>query len=428
MTSSTPAGSAGSERPAAPTDRSPGTTSPVRHHVEGRPPHTPIARVLGAATLMAAIVAVIVLAFSWPSVTSEPKNLPVAVSGPDASVAQVEAAVDERAEGAIALERVDDRDAAVTAIERREAYGAIVLGDSPTDAPEVLIATAANAAVAQTLTGLAAQLQAQIDAQVDAQVQSALEQAAATIQALASGQAPPAGQAPPGAGAPGAAPEIPEITVEVTDIVPFADSDPRGTGLVAAIFPLVLGGMAGGIALTFLVIGAARRVLAVVVYSSLAGLVLTGILQGWYGALQGDFWLNAGAIALALAAIAAPITGLVAVMGRPGIALGAVTFMLVANPISAAAVPVEFLPEPWGAVGQWFPPGAAATLLRDLSYFPDADTTFPWLVLAAWAAGGILLSLIGHFRTAGGAEPDAEAAHADDTEADAAPQEPALAR
>ena len=107
----------------------------------------------------------------------------------------------------------------------------------------------------------------------------------------------------------------------------------------------------------------------------------------------------------------------------PGIAVGVVTFLLVANPISAAAIPVEFLPVPWGAIGQWFPPGAAATLLRDLSYFPAADATFPWLVLAAWAAGGILLSLVGHFRTAGGAESDAEAAHADD--APSAPAAPA---
>lgn len=77
--------------------------------------------------------------------------------------------------------------------------------------------------------------------------------------------------------------------------------------------------------------------------------------------------------------------------------------MLVANPISAAAVPVEFLLSPWGAVGQWFPPGAAATLLRELSYFPGADTTFPWLVLCGWAALGVLLSLVGHFRDRGAA-------------------------
>ena len=95
------------------------------------------------------------------------------------------------------------------------------------------------------------------------------------------------------------------------------------------------------------------------------------------GALQGDFWVNSAAIALALTAIAAPILGFVALIGRAGIALGVLTFLLFANPISAAAIPVEFLPVPWGAIGQWFPPGAAATLLRDLSYFPAADATFP---------------------------------------------------
>jgi hypothetical protein len=151
----------------------------------------------------------------------------------------------------------------------------------------------------------------------------------------------------------------------------------------------------------------------VVVYSVVGGLALTAILQFWFGSLQGDYWLNSAGIALALAAIAAPITGFVALIGRAGIALGPVVMLLFANPISAAAIPKEFIPEPWGDVGQWFPPGAAATLMRELSYFPAADTTFQWLVLAAWAVGGIVLSLIGHFRTAGGAEPDAEAAVAD---------------
>ena len=107
--------------------------------------------------------------------------------------------------------------------------------------------------------------------------------------------------------------------------------------------------------------------------------------------------------------------------------------MLVANPISAAAVPVEFLAEPWGAIGQWFPPGAAATLVRELSYFPAADTTFSWLVLAAWAVGGLLLSMVGHFRTAGGAESNADAEHADEeiaeqARAHAAATEPASTR
>ena len=54
--------------------------------------------------------------------------------------------------------------------------------------------------------------------------------------------------------------------------MPLADSDPRGTGLTAALFPLVLGGMLGGIAISLAIIGAMRRVIAVLVYSAVGGL------------------------------------------------------------------------------------------------------------------------------------------------------------
>ncbi|MDQ0893133.1 hypothetical protein [Agromyces ramosus] len=349
-------------------------------HSDGAPRHTPIGRVVALAVALAAIVAVVVLAFSWPAVTAEAHDLPVAIVGPAEAVSAAEEAVDEQARGAIAFEEVDGRDAAVDAIETREVYGAIVLGQEP----EVLTSSASTLVVAQLLTTVAAQLEEGVNAQ-----------AAAAAEAAGAPTAPP------------------HIEVTVTDVVPLADTDPRGTGLTAALFPLVLGGMLGGIAISIAVIGAMRRVLAVILYSALGGLALTAILQLWFGSLQLDYWVNAAAIALALAAIAAPITGFVALIGRAGIAVGPVVMLLFANPISAAAVPKEFIPEPWGDVGQWFPPGAAATLMRELSYFPAADMTFPWLVLAAWAVGGLLLSVIGHFRTAGGAEPDAEASVAD---------------
>jgi len=346
-------------------------------HTDAVTRHTPIARVIGLGLALAAVVAVIVLAFSWPSVTAEAKNLPIAITGPAEAVTAAENAVDEQQPGAIAFTEVDDRAAAVDAIESREVYGAIVLGQEP----EVLTTSAGSLVVTQLLNAVAANLEEGVNAQ-----------AAAAAQAAGAPTAPP------------------HIDVVVTDVVPLADTDPRGTGLAAALFPLVLGGMLGGIAISLAVIGAMRRVLAVVVYAAVGGLVLAGILQGWFGALQGDYWLNAAAIGLALAAIAAPITGFVALIGRAGIAVGPIVMLLFANPISAAAIPKEFIAEPWGEVGQWFPPGAAATLVRDLSYFPAADTTFPWLVLGAWAVGGLLLSVVGHFRTAGGAEPNAEAA------------------
>lgn len=345
-------------------------------HPDATTAHTPLARVAALALALVALVGVLVLAFSWPTVTIDPKDVPVAITGPESAVAAASEAIDEKADGAVALETVADRDAAVQAIEQRDVYGAVILGEKP----EVLVASGGGLAVAQLLTGVAASLQEGVNAQA---------QAAAAA-----------------AGAP--APDT--IVVAVTDVVPLAETDARGTGIATAMFPLVLGGMIGGIAVSIVVIGALRRVFAVVVYGAAGGLLLAWILGGWFGSLQGDYWADAAAIGLTLIAIAAPITGLVALIGRAGIAFGPVVMLLFANPLSAAAVPKEFLLAPWGEVGQWFPPGAAATLLRDLSYFPEADATFPWLVLGAWAVGGLLLSVVGHFRTAGGAEPDAEAA------------------
>jgi hypothetical protein len=323
---------------------------------------TPWPRAVGVGIVLAAVVALIVLAFSWPNITSEPKDLPLGVVGPDAQVSAIEGALDERADGLFEVTVIGDRAAAVAAIEHREVYGAIVLGPDA----EVLTASAASPLVAQQLTAFATALQGQLQAAVAAQV--------------------PEGVTPP------------TVTVEVTDVVPLADADPRGTGLVSASFPVVIGGMLGGILISVALVGVARRLVALGVYVVIAGLTIGGIMQGWFGVLQGDYLLNAAVLAAGLLAIGAPIVGFAALIGRPGVALGPVLFLLIANPIASAAQPVEFLPEPWGAVGQWFPPGAGATLLRDASYFPAADTAFPWLVLAGWAAAGILLALVGHIR------------------------------
>ena len=83
-----------------------------------------------------------------------------------------------------------------------------------------------------------------------------------------------------------------------------------------------------------------------------------------------------------MTATAAFIIGMNAVFGRAGSASRRSSPC--SSPIrsSAAAVPVQFLPEPWGQIGQYFVPGAASNLLRSLSYFPDAATAMQWAILA----------------------------------------------
>ncbi len=110
-------------------------------HPDATTARTPIGKVLGIALALVAVVAVIVLAFAWPAVTAEPKDLPVAITGPAEAISAAEQAVDAQAEGAIAFVEVDDRAAAVEAIEtprglrrhraRARARGAHLLGVEP---------------------------------------------------------------------------------------------------------------------------------------------------------------------------------------------------------------------------------------------------------------------------------------------------------
>lgn len=336
------------------------TSSPSRPRSLAAPSRTRWAFAVLFGVLGSLIVGIVVLAFVWPIATASAHGLPIAIAGPDAQVAAVEKAVDAHASGAIAFHRVDDRNAAVDAIRHRTDDGAIVLGASP----EVLTASAGSPVASQLLSGVAAELRGQLAQQVAAV---------------------------------GGDPS--RVTVPVTDLVPVAARDSSGNGLVAASFPLVLGGLLGGILVSLLVVGVVRRLVALLVYAVAAGFVLALLLQTLFGILQRDFLVNTSALALAMLATASIIVGFNALIGPPGIAVGAVITMLIGNPISGATLPPQFLAGPWGAVGQFFVPGAASGLIRELSYFPDADNAWRWWVLAAWAAGGLVLSVAGHFRS-----------------------------
>lgn len=319
-----------------------------------------VAGLVGALTLL-------VLAFLWPAATAQPRGVRVAVAGPSAAVTAIDHALATHQPGAFDLVPVPDRAAAVTAIESRDVVGGLVLGT----APEVLAASAGGAQLSQAMTALAAQVEQGLQAQADA--------AAAN------------------AGRPAT-----RVTVTVTDLVPPPPDDPRGTGFMVGMFPLVIGGILGGAGLWWAVRGPWRRAAATLGYAVVAGLALTAVLRSWFGTIEGSWWAQATAIALMLAAIAAPVAGLAGRLGWPGVPAGAVLMLLVGNPLSGVMIPEQFLPAPWGAVGQWLPPGAGASLLRDLSWFPAADATRPWLVLGAWALAGLALGLTRRGRLATG--------------------------
>lgn len=343
-------------------------------------PNTRWGLTLATAVGAAAAVAMVLLAFLWPTVTSSVHNLPVVVAGSGPATASLETQLDKA--GAFAISNAASRDAAIHVVETRDAYGAFVVS-ADGSAVEVVTASAASPVVVQIMNQAASTM-----SQGMAQ-QSAAAQAAQVQQALASGELSAVAEALKPAPAP---------KVTVTDVAPLNAQDSRGTGLALLGLPLAMGGMIGGVLISLVVTGFRRRLAAAGVYGVAGGLGLIGILQGWFGILSGPYLLNALAMGLGLFAIAITIVGLESLLGKPGIPIGAVLTMFIGNPISSLAAPMEFLPWHWGSIGQWFVPGATGTLLRDLSYFPDAAQGTHWLVLVAWSAAGILLAILGRHR------------------------------
>ncbi|TDD74767.1 hypothetical protein E1293_29240 [Actinomadura darangshiensis] len=304
-------------------------------------------RAVGVAVGAALLQLVMITAFSWPVARMAPRDVPVIVTGPQAAAVAVR--LDRERPGAFAIETRRDEAAARAALENREAYGAIVTAPP---GPKVLTASAASPVVAQQLGAMAAQL-----------------------------------------GQRAAAPAAP-----VQDVVAADPDDPRGAGFGALALPLIMSGLAAAVLLTFAVPSAAWRAAGVLLFAVLGGFGVAALAQGWLSLLPGSYLTLAGVMSLTVLAVTGTVAGLGAVLGRAGIGIGSLTLLLLGNPLSAATSAPELLPQPWGAIGQFLPPGASATLLRSAAFFDGADAAGALTVLGAWAVAGFALLGVGGLR------------------------------
>lgn len=311
---------------------------------------SPWLTVAGAVVLLTASISVLLIAFAWPSVRSSVHDVPIAVAGPSDAVEQVSAALDRRLPDGFEITEVADTAVAEQLIRDREVYGAI---DLSSGTPQVIIASAASAAVAQTLQGIA----------------TGLNQTQGTSAAVA-----------------------------VRDLAALPADDPRGAGLAAGALPLVMGGLLAALLLTRLVRGTVRQVTGALAFAITSGLAVAAILQFWLGSLGGAYWANSGAIALTIAATSLSILGLASLLGYVGFGLGAVAMMLIGNPLSGTATAPEMLPGWSGTLGQLLPPGAGGQLLRSTAFFDGHGATHSAIVLITWLALGVVLCLASGLR------------------------------
>lgn len=366
----------------------PTTTETTTKTPAGTPERSSWIKVISTSLLASLIVAVVILAFTWPTKTMEAKNLPVSITGPEVTVSQFEQSLKDRGIETFELKQATSREDAENQIKQRETYGAIVFTEGA--APEVLTTPAANAAATQMLNGVATQLNAQIQQKALAAKTEALTQA---VQAGGEQGAQAAAQLEQ---MKAQAEQASAMAVKTTAVVPLSENDSSGSGIAIAAFPLVMGGTIGGVLSLTLIKGTWRRFATASLYAVIAGAVTALILNVWFGFIPGDFatlWAAFGATYLATASFMIGMGALL--VPAAGLGLGAVVTMFIGNPISGASMPSAFLPGAWGAIGQMMVPGASSTLLRSIAYFPEAATSGQWLVLGSWIACGLLAGVIG---------------------------------
>lgn len=294
---------------------------------------TPNRRTFAVIAALLVVQAALAFALVFPGNNPKPHHVPVGFVGPS----KAQAALAAKAGDQLSIRTYASADAARSAIGQRKIYGAFI---AQPPAQQLFVASAASMSVSQLLR----------------------ETASAR-------------------GAP----------VQVRDLAPLTRNDPHGATINLLFMPLIMVCFFTVLALGALKLRPSRLIAAVGLFAVLGGAVITGVVAVGLGALPGSFLALSAVMALTMLAIALPTAGFYRLFGTPGVALGALTFLFIANPASGNGTAPEMLPGFWRFISQLMPPGAGGTALRNVSYFSDNAIIRPLVVLGAFAAVGVLL-------------------------------------
>lgn len=287
------------------------------------------------------LVGLALAVFAWPAVNLAPRNLPLGLVGPAPVTSQVAARLRAQSPDAFDLHIYANEADARSAIEHRDTYGAIIFAPSGTT---LLITSAGSALVAQLLT----------------------QELGPALGSQANGQ-----------------------PLQIIDVVPAAAKDPHGLALGASVLPLVLAGLLVGVLLFLLSRPGWRQIGSLLGAAFISGLVADALVQGWLGALNGDWLANTGVFTLTIVAIASTVAGMGNLFGRVGIVSGVLLMFFLGNPFSGVTTAPSLLPTAVAVIGQLLPPGAGGNLLRSTAFFGGEGAVGSLLVLLAWSVLGL---------------------------------------
>src|ERR1700682_1895028 len=342
------------------------TESLPQHTHHGVPAHAPPAalRAPGIVVALTTVLVFLAIAFALPAARSKPHDVPIGAVGPQAASGLgapparggVAGLLQPTAPGAFAVTTYPDEAALRTAIRDREVYGGIApaSGRDPQFGPDrtLLTVTGGSPTIAQLLT----------------QVGNGIAQHAG-------------------------------VPLRTEDLAPPTADDPRGAGLAASALPITLAGLLPAMALVLLLKREVwTRFAASVVFSGPAALTIAALLRYVLGSIEANFWGVTAGLTLGVLAAGLSMLGLGSLFGRVGLAVGALLALLLGNPLSGLNSAPELLPRGWGALGQFLPQGANATLLRSTAFFDGAGATTAIVVLTCWAVAGVVVIVIAALR------------------------------
>lgn len=314
--------------------------------------HSTLVPLVGTLVALAAVAALLIGSMALPNAKSGPNGVPVGVAGEEAIVGQISTLMTEfgnqfGGEGTFQIEQYTSRDELREATENREVYGGLFVDDT---SAEMLVATAGGIEVSNALQAVASALQQQAQAQVT-----------------------------------------------VTDVVAQPQDDLQGRGLGAAELPLAI---AAALPAFGLIVLYRRRPLAqiggAVLAAGATGLAIAAVLTYGSGSTaDGNFALLVAGLAAGTLAMTLILLGVHALTGRIGLGIAAAILVLFGAPLSGLSSVPEWLPDPWGTLGQMLPTGATATALRSMAFFDGAGSRAALLVMLMWSVVGLLLLGLG---------------------------------
>ena len=318
---------------------------------------SPIQVILAASIVVPLLVSTLLYIFAWPGHNTRPNGLPVGFVTNSTLESRLPRLLNQIQENGFDARFYPDEAAARSAIQKREIYGALLIDPTRPEDYTLLTASAGSPTVAGLLTGIGNSLGGLLSA---------------------------AGFKNP----------------KLNDVVAATTDDPRQAGLLGSALPLVISGALTAAILVFGLRRSSERLLALTLIALVTGFAITAVWQFAFGTLAGNYLSNALVASLTIGAIGSFVAGLGAVIGVRGIGIGAVTMLLISNPLSAIGSSPRLLPWIWGDIGQWLPLGAFGTLIRSVAFFNGEGGGQALLVLSLWLLVGIALVWVGSSRSA----------------------------